>query len=102
MIALNRCKQGEVLRGAGRLDEAADVLGQGLALYDEMKANRSTEYFQFKMLLAVLTGERGDRDAARAHAVEALEIADHLGLKEDHPAPAIRAGLVSLRGLLAN
>ena len=100
LIALNRCKQGEVLLGAGRLEEAAEALDEGLAIYEEMKAERTTEYFQFKGVQAKLAAKRGDPAAARARAVEALEVADHLGLKEDHPAPGIRAGLVELKQLL--
>ena len=69
-------------------------------MYEEMKADRTTEYFQFKRVQAVLASERGDVEAARALALEALEVAQHLGLKEDHPAPGIRAGLVELRKLL--
>ena len=99
VIALHRCQRGRLLRELGRVDEAWDALHSGLAIYDEMKANRSVWYFDFMCHFAALAKSRGDRETASRLAAESLELADELGLDENHPDIGIRESVQLARSI---
>jgi predicted ATPase len=91
-----RCSRGGLMREAGRLDDAWEALRDGIAIYDDI-GDRSTIYFALKAQLAAVARERGDEDEAKRIAAEGLALAETLSLTDEHPNPAIREGLATLR-----
>jgi len=99
LVARNMCQRGELHGALGQMDEAWRALSDGIAMYDEMRANRSPWYFIFKASLARLARQRGEPELARNLARDALELARLLNLSDSHSDPAIRESLAVLRAL---
>ncbi|MDH3591260.1 MAG: tetratricopeptide repeat protein, partial [Planctomycetota bacterium] len=89
IYALNRCYRGNIYLELERLDEAWELLSEGIQLYRDMRANRSVWFFKFAARASVLARRRGDARTADALRDEALEVADATGLKPDHPDPGV-------------
>jgi non-specific serine/threonine protein kinase len=99
LVARNMCQRGELHVTLKDLDEGWRALTAGIAMYDEMRANRSPWYFLFKASLAKLARDRGDQGAAKRLASEALDLAREIKLSDAHSDPAIRESLAALRAL---
>jgi len=99
IVARNRSQRGTVCLTLGRMDEAWEALRSGIAMYDEMRANQSVWYLTFKASLAKVADARADRAEAARLAAEGLELAERLGILDDHPDQAIRSSVAELRAI---
>jgi tetratricopeptide (TPR) repeat protein len=72
--AMMKANLGTVLGKLGRFDEGADLLGQAVAFHRQAGDTQRFDLAEDLQALAILSRDRGDLDAAAAHAREALDI----------------------------